>query len=76
MPKLSVALCRPKPMTSGRARASFPLAADWPMARPSAKLCRPIPMAISSESRRSADQLASLLWRRALTSLTPIAPGP
>ena len=56
MPKPSVALCRPKPITSITARAISPAAADCPIARPSAKLCRPMPTAISSERRRAADQ--------------------
>ena len=75
MPKPSVALCSAKPMTSTVARATSPLAADWPMARPSAKLCRPMPTAISSA-----------VWRALLHDATPrvaggrsstdIAPGP
>ena len=76
MPKPSVALCRPKPMTSSRARAISPLAADAPIARPSAKLCRPMPTAISSESRRAGDQVAIPPRRLAWSSPTPMAPGP
>ena len=34
------------------------VAADCPIASPSAKLCRPMPTAISSERRRAADQVA------------------
>ncbi len=73
MPKPSVALCRPKPMISSRARLISPFAADWPMARPSEKLCRPMPTAMSSASLRPGlvnqpDAGAS--------SSTAAAPGP
>ena len=55
MPKPSVALWRPKPITSTSARLISPEAADWPMARPSEKLCRPIPTAIISERDWAGD---------------------
>ena len=51
MPKPSVALWRAKPITSVSASATSPLPADWPMARPSEKLCRPMPVAIMSASQ-------------------------
>jgi hypothetical protein len=61
-------------MTSITARAISSEAADCPMARPSAKLCRPMPTAIISERRRASDQLA--IPRRRAVSPTVIAPGP
>ena len=58
MPKPSVALCRLKPMISTVARPTAPAFADTPIARPSAKLCRPIAVAITipvcSARRRAA----------------------
>ena len=51
MPKPSVALCSPKPITRSSASDTSSCAADWPIARPSEKLCRPIPVAISSASQ-------------------------
>jgi len=62
-------------MTRSSARESSPLAADCPMARPSAKLCRPIPTAISNASWRAGDHVDIRLGR-ALTSLARMAPGP
>ena len=75
MPKPSVALCRAKPMTSTVAKAISLLAAACPIANPSAKLCSPIPMAISKESCLAGDQRAS---PRApvVRSVAAIAPGP
>src|SRR5438270_123607 len=46
MPKPSVALWSPKPMIRPSARLSSSRAADWPIARPSEKLWRPIPTAM------------------------------
>ncbi len=41
MPKPSVVLCSPKPMISTVASPMAPAFADTPIARPSAKLCKP-----------------------------------
>src|SRR2546428_13328656 len=46
MPKPSVMLWSAKPITSTSAKATAPLAADWPIASPSDRLCRPSPVAI------------------------------
>ena len=46
MPKPSVALCSAKPMIRTVARPISPVLAETPIARPSAKLCRPIAAAI------------------------------
>ena len=51
MPKPSVALWSPKPMISATASEISPFAADWPIASPSEKLCRPMPMAMNSARR-------------------------
>ena len=60
MPKPSVALCSPKPITSTSARLISPLAADWPIARPSEKLCSPMPVAIISDSDCAGDSAPGL----------------
>ena len=75
MPKPSVALCNAKPMTSSVASAISPCAADWPMARPSAKLCRPMPTAINKASRRAGDQEARPM-RDGARSSTATLPAP
>jgi hypothetical protein len=75
MPKPSVALCRPKPMTSIVANATSPRAADCPIARPSAKLCAPIPTAIGNANRRCGVHAATFHLDVA-RSATAIAPGP
>ena len=66
IPKPSVALWSAKPITSSVASAISLLAAAWPIARPSAKLCRPMPTAINSESRRAGDHAAMPRARRRL----------
>ena len=53
MPKPSVALCSAKPMIRTSASETSSGAAAWPIARPSPKLCRPMPVAIRSASRRA-----------------------
>ena len=55
MPKPSVPLWSAKPMISTSARLVSPRAADCPMARPSAKLCRPMPVAIRTASQLALD---------------------
>src|SRR6266545_3488868 len=50
MPKPSVPLCSPNPMTSIRASCISPAAAWLPIASPSAKLCSPMPIAMSRAS--------------------------
>lgn len=52
MRNTSVVVGRPNPTTIGVVGAISPEAADWPIARPSAKLSSPILTAISSASRR------------------------
>ena len=59
MPNPSVALCAPKPITRSKARLSSPAAADEPIARPSPKLCRPMPTAMSSDSSAALALAAS-----------------
>ena len=56
MPKPSVELCSPKPMTSSSASLISSFAADCPIASPSEKLCRPMPTAIRSASRFGSDR--------------------
>ena len=51
MPNPSVALWRPKPITSASARLSSPDAADCPIASPSEKLWSPIPVAMKTASQ-------------------------
>ena len=51
---------------------SFDTAA-WPIARPSAKLCRPIPVAIISASRRAGDHSDT---RQVAASALDSVPGP
>ena len=51
-----------------------PAAADWPIASPSPKLCRPIPVAISSASRRPG--VSDSNHERCSNSSTAAAPGP
>ena len=46
IPKPSVALCSAKPTISTVARPISPARAETPIARPSAKLCRPIAAAM------------------------------
>ena len=46
----------PKPMIRTSASATSSGAADWPIASPSPKLCRPIPVAIRSASRAAGRQ--------------------
>src|ERR1700712_5274463 len=75
MPKPSVALCNPKPMTSTPANAMSPVAADCPIAKPSAKLCSPIPVAISNASRRGPLQDRNPVLQTG-SSPTLAAPGP
>jgi len=57
------------------ANAMALLAAAWPIASPSAKLCSPMPTAMSSESWRAGDQVV-IPRARAGRSVTAIAPGP
>ena len=59
MPNPSVALCAPNPITRSTARLSWPAAADEPIASPSPKLCRPIPVAMSSDSSAALTLAAS-----------------
>jgi len=72
MPNPSVALWRANPMTSRVASATSSRAADCPIASPSAKLCRPMPTAMSSANRRAGDHAATPDTR----SVADIAPGP
>ena len=51
-PKPSVALCSANPTMSAAAMAVAPDAAEAPIARPSPKLCAPIPTAMSGEHER------------------------
>ena len=74
MPKPSVALCRPKPMIRVTARLIWLAAAAWPMARPSPKLCTPIPIAIRSASCFPGVRLSSHV--RCSNSSAAAAPGP
>ena len=78
MPKPSVALCSAKPITSSVASAISLAAAACPIASPSAKLCRPMPTAISSASRRAgrpAWRHLGRLHRRRLRSPPPTGRG-
>ena len=75
MPNPSVALCRAKPMTRIVASPMAPVAALPPMARPSPKLCSPMPAAISRDRRRAADQPATPVLA-AVSSPGNMAPGP
>ena len=64
IPNPSVALWSPKPMMSSSARLISPLAADWPMARPSEKLCSPMPTAISRARCSAAERpVVPAAWR-------------
>ena len=74
MPKPSVALCSAKPTISVTARLAAPVAAAWPIARPSPKLWTPMPTAIRSE-RRWPSVMPSTQPRR-LNSSSAAAPGP
>ena len=73
MPKPSVALCRPKPMIRTIARLISPVAPAWPIARPSEKLCSPIPVAIRSDSQADAESDAT---QDCSNSAADAAPGP
>ncbi len=66
MPKPSVALCRPKPMTRARARLSSSAAADCPIARPSEKLWSPIPVAMKTASQLEGRHPDDVLLRLVL----------
>ena len=69
IPNPSVALCKANPTTSRTARGSSPAAAELPMARPSAKLWSPMPMAIIRASWAAGDEFG----RNA--ALVPVAPA-
>ena len=56
-------------MTSNSASDTEPCFADWPMAKPSEKLCRPIPVAMAIPRRRDGGRTGAV-------SATAIAPGP
>ena len=58
MPKPSVALWSAKPITSTIARLISSLAADWPIASPSEKLCRPMPVAMKTASHFAGESPA------------------
>jgi hypothetical protein len=73
MPKPSVALWSPKPMIRTIARLISPCAPACPIASPSEKLCRPIPVAISSERKAEADSDAA---QDGSYSAAEAAPGP
>jgi hypothetical protein len=73
MPKPSVALWSPKPMIRTTARLIAPDAPAWPMARPSEKLCRPMPVAINSERKAEAESDAA---HDCSNSAAEAAPGP
>ena len=66
MPNPSVTLWSAKPTTRTLAKATAPVAADWPIARPSERLWRPRPEAIASESQRGEGAPCWWLKRRAL----------
>ena len=74
MPNPSVPLCSANPMTKMVARPISPVAALPPMARPSPKLCSPMPTAISRDRRRAVDQPE--MPRGAASSCGAIVPGP
>ena len=73
MPKPSVALWSPKPMIRTIARLISPWAPAWPIARPSEKLCSPIPVAISSDRKADAESDAA---HDCSNSAADAAPGP
>src|SRR5256885_11441109 len=62
MPKPSVMLWSAKPITSTSAKATAPLAADWPIASPSDRLCRPSPVAIIIASVLGAAGGGGFVW--------------
>src|SRR3989442_12663417 len=78
MPKPSVTLWSAKPITSTSAKATAPLAADWPIASPSERLCRPSPVAIIIASVLGAAGGAFLVRPegRALENNRPGRPEP
>ena len=59
-------------MMSSTASEISPAVAAWPIARPSEKLCRPIPTAIAMPVRRAASAAS---WR-VVVSAVAMAPGP
>ena len=75
MPKPSVALWRPKPITSSSASEISSCAADCPIASPSEKLCSPMPVAIRSASERAGDR-PTVKGAVASNSAADAAPGP
>src|ERR1700694_2032609 len=78
IPKPSVTLWSAKPMTSTTAKATAPVAADWPIASPSERLCRPSPVAIIMASVLGAGGGACLVRpnSRALKYTRPSRPTP
>src|SRR5690242_11836480 len=76
MPNPSVPLCSANPMTRTVARPISPAAALPPMASPSPKLCRPMPIAISRDRRRAADHPEIPRVRGTASSSGAIVPGP
>jgi hypothetical protein len=76
MPKPSAPLCRAKPLTRGRAKASSPLAGRLTDSQVLGEVVWADTHGDQQESRRAADQVANLLARSAPTSVTSIAPGP
>src|SRR6202042_2823937 len=75
-PNPSVPLCSANPMTRTVARPISPAAALPPMASPSPKLCRPMPIAMSRDRRRAADHPEIPRVRGTASSSGAIVPGP
>ena len=71
--KPSVALWSPNPITSTTARLVRSCAADWPIARPSEKLCNPMPVAMKTDNHCAADSPGRCVREN---SATEAAPGP
>ena len=63
IPNPSVMLWRAKPITSTPAKATAPVAADWPIASPSDRLCMPSPVAIIRASVRGAGVAPGARWK-------------
>ena len=76
MPKPSVALWSAKPITSTMARLISSLAADWPIARPSEKLCSPMPVAMKTASHFAGESPAKWYSCSWSSSAGEAAPGP
>src|SRR5450759_2092721 len=66
MAKPSVVVWSANPITSKSANVVAPVAADWPMASPSEKLCRPRPTAVPRATWRGVraipESRAPILW--------------